>query len=89
MDNKTLATILFRTLGVTYLLYGLLYAPYFLITATYYNGTLIVASLGLLSYLGSGVCLLLLSKPLSALVIKGLESATILPPPPPTFKNDA
>jgi hypothetical protein len=86
MDNKTLATILFRVLGVSYLLYAVFYAPYLLFTASY-NGTFIISSLGILTYVGAGICLFLLSRPLAALVVKGLDPNSTLPPPPPTFKN--
>jgi len=85
MDNKTLARILFRVLGVSYLLYGVFYAPYVLFTASY-NGTFIISSLGVLTYVGAGICLFFLGRPLAALVVKGLDP-TRTPPPPPTFKN--
>ena len=86
MDNKTLATILFRVLGVSYFLYGVFYAPYLLLTASF-NGTFIICSLAILTYLGSGICLFLLSRPLAALVVKGLDRNGTSPPPPPSFKN--
>ena len=85
MDNRTLATIVFRILGVSYLLYGVFYAPYLLFTA-YHSGTFIISSLGILTYVGAGICLFVLSGPLAALVVKGLESNSI-PPPPPRFQN--
>jgi hypothetical protein len=86
MDNKTLATILFRVLGVSYLLYGVFYAPYVLFTASF-DGTFIISGLGILTYVGAGICLLLLSRPLAALAVKGLDRNSILPPPPPRFDN--
>jgi len=86
MDNKTLATILFRVLGVSYLLYGVFYAPYLFFTASY-NGTFIISSLAILTYVGPGICLFLLSRPLAALVVKGFEGNSIPPPPPPSFQN--
>jgi len=86
MDKKTLATILFRVLGLSYLLYGIFYAPYVLFTASF-NGTFIISSLGILTYVGAGICLLLLSRPLAALVVKGLDGNSIPPPPPPSFQN--
>jgi hypothetical protein len=86
MDNKTLATILFRVLGVSYLLYGFFYAPYLLYAASY-SGTFIISSLGILTYVGAGICLFLLSRPLAAWVVMGLEGNSISPPPPPSFKN--
>jgi hypothetical protein len=85
MDNKTLATILFRVLGVSYLLYSIFYSPYVLFTAAF-NGTFIISSLGIMTYVGAGLCLLLLSRPLAALAVKGLDRNR-LPPPPPRFDN--
>jgi hypothetical protein len=88
MDNKTLAIILFRVLGVSYLLYGVFYAPYLLFTASF-SATFIISSLGVLTYVGAGMCLFLLSKPLAALAVKGLDRNSVSPPPPPppTFQN--
>jgi hypothetical protein len=86
MDNKALAIILFRVLGVSYLLYSAFYTPYVLFTASY-NGTFIISSLGILTYVGAGICLFLLSRPLAALVVKGLDLNRTFPPQPPTFKN--
>jgi len=89
MDNKTLATILLRVLGVSYLLYGLFYAPYLLFCASF-NGTFIISTLSILTYVGAGMCLLLLSKPLASLIVKGLDRNDISPPPPPSgFQNSA
>jgi len=85
MDNKTLATILLRVLGVAYLLFSLFYAPYLLFTASF-NGTLIVSSLGVLTYVGAGIFLFLLSKPLAALTVKGLDLNSS-PPAPPRFED--
>ena len=68
------------------MLYGVFYAPYVLFTASY-NGTFIVSSLGILTYVAAGICLFLSSRPLAALVVKGLDSNRTSPPPPPTFKN--
>lgn len=84
MYSKTLATVIFRVLGVTYLLAGLFYAPYVLLTAVY-NDTLIASGLSTLVYIGPGICLLLLSKPLAALIAFGLERNSNPPPPPPNF----
>lgn len=81
MDHKTLATILFRVLGAAYFLYGVFYAPYFLLAASF-NGTLILATLGILSYLVAGICLFLFSKPLAALVVMGLNRENFPPPTP-------
>jgi len=86
MDNKTLATILFRVLGVSYFLYGLFYAPYLLFTGSY-GGTFIVAGLGILTYFGPAIGLLLFSSPLAALVVKGVDRNRTSPPPPPSFNS--
>lgn len=84
MDYKILATMLFRVLGLSYLVYAIFYAPYLLFTASY-SGTFIISALGILTYVAAGLCLLLLSKPLAALVVKGLGLNNVPPPPPPTF----
>lgn len=86
MDYKNLGTILFRVLGISYLLYGIFSAPCLLINATF-NGTFIMASLSMLSYVGPGICLFLLSKPLAALIAQGLDRNSAPPPPPRLFEN--
>jgi hypothetical protein len=86
MDNKTLATILLRVLSLNYLLYGVFYTPYLLFSASF-NSTFIISSLSILTYVGTGMCLFLLSKPLAALAVKGLDRNSISPPPPPRFEN--
>ena len=83
MDYKTLATILFRVLGVAYFLYGIFYAPYVLVSAAF-EGTFIMATLAILSYFAPGICLFLFSKPLAALIVMGLDRDRV-PPPPPSF----
>ena len=85
MDTKTLATILFRAFGVSYLLFGICYAPYLLLTAAY-SGSFIIYILLILTYLVSGACLILFSSFLAGLVIKGLQQNST-PPLPPTFEN--
>lgn len=85
MDSKTLATILFRTLGVSYLIYGVFYAPYLLVTGAY-NDTFIISSLSLLTNFGAGFVLFALAKPLAALVVWGL-GRNMPPPAPPRFEN--
>ncbi len=84
MDYKTLATILFRVLGLAYFVYGFFYAPYVLFAASF-DGTFIMSTLGILTYLAAGVCLFLLSKPLAILTVKSLGRDNIPPPPPPSF----
>ena len=85
MDYKTLATILFRVFGISYFLYGIFYAPYLLVTATF-TDTFIVSTLAMLTYFAAGVCLFLLSGPLAAIAVKGLAENSA-PPPPPRFEN--
>ena len=85
MESKTLATILFRIIGVSYVVYGIFYAPYLLVTAAY-NGTFIISSLAILTNFASGIGLFILSKPLAALAVSGLDRKS-LPPPPPSFDN--
>ena len=72
MDYKTVATILFRVLGLAYFVYGVVYAPYVLFTASF-SGTFIVSTLGILTYIAAGICLFLLSKPMAALAVTGLD----------------
>jgi hypothetical protein len=84
MDYKTIATILFRVLGLAYFVYGMFYAPYFLFAASF-GGTFIMSTLGILTYLVAGICLFLLSKPFAALTVKGLGGDNMPPPPPPHF----
>ena len=82
MDYKTLATILFRVFGVSYFLYGVFYAPYFLVTAAF-TDTFIISTRAILTYFAVGFCLVFLSRPLAALVVKGLDHKGVPPPPPP------
>jgi hypothetical protein len=82
MDYKTLAVMLFRILGLAYLVYAIFYAPYFLFVASY-SGTFIMSTLGILSYVAAGVFLFILSKPLASLVLMGLDGNHTPPPPPP------
>jgi hypothetical protein len=85
MDHKIFATILFRVLGVSYFLYGVFYAPYFLVTATF-SDTFIISSFAILSYFAAGLCLFFLSRPLAVLVVKGFDRNSV-PPPPPRFES--
>src|ERR1041385_2636200 len=103
MDNKTLATILFRVTGISYLVFSIFYAPYVLLTASYNHARLSSPNrdvrdlrrcplgspaLGLLTYVAGGVCLLIPGKPLASLIVKGLDrNTTSLPPPPPKFER--
>jgi hypothetical protein len=85
MDCKTFATILFRVLGLAYLVYAVFYAPYLLFTASY-SGTFIISALGILTYIAAGILLILLSKPLAALAVMGLSGNNSPPPPPPDLR---
>ena len=84
MDYKTLATIIFRVLGLAYFVYGVFYAPY-LLFAAWFNSSFIISTLGILTYVAAGICLFLLSKPLAALAVKGVGSDNLPPPDPPRF----
>jgi hypothetical protein len=72
-DPKTLATILFRVFGVSDIAYAFLYWLYSLLISHYTSpGALIVATLCAFVYLVLGLLLIVLSKRLAALVIRGL-----------------
>lgn len=86
MDNKTLATIVFRIIGLGYFVYTIFYGPFILFTASY-SGTLIVSVLGMLTYVAAGICLFILSKPLASLAVKGLDHNIPSPPSPPNFER--
>ncbi len=87
MDIKTLSTLLFRVFGVTYLVYGIFYIPYIAVYAIY-SRTWVMSCLMILTYLAAGAFLVVLSKALAALVVKGLDATKVAtPPPPPSFQN--
>jgi hypothetical protein len=87
MDYTTLATILFRVFGVSYVLYGIFYAPYLLITAGF-TDSFLISSLLILTYFAAGIVLFIFSRPLAALAVKGLKLNDVpAPPPPPHFEN--
>ena len=76
MNNyKNLAAILFRVLGVSYIVFAILYWPYYLLLCRYSSpGTFfIVATLYSLVYIGLGLLLIVLSKRLATLVVRGLD----------------
>ena len=76
MNNyKNFAAILFRVLGVSYIVFAILYWPYYLLICHYSNpGTFfIVATLNSLVYIALGLLLIVLSKRLAALVVRGLD----------------
>jgi hypothetical protein len=74
-DHKTVATILFRVLGVAYIVFAVLYWPYNLLMcyATASSSTVIGPTLYSLVYIALGLFLIILSKRLAALVVKGLD----------------
>jgi len=66
---------MFRVLGVSYIVFAILYWPYYLLICHYSNpGTFfIVATLNSLVYIALGLLLIVLSKRLAALVVRGLD----------------
>ena len=72
MNHKTLATIIFRVLGLSYIVYAVFYGPYILFCASF-TGTFITSTLGLLTYVAAGLSLFIFSKRLAAFVVKGLD----------------
>ena len=76
MNNyRNLAAIVFRVLGVSYIVFALLYWPYYLFICSYSNpGTyFIVATLYSLVFIAGGLLLIVLSKHLATLVVRGLD----------------
>jgi len=76
MNNyRNLAAILFRVLGVLYIVFAVLYWPYYLFICSYSSpGTFfIVATLNSLVYIAVGLLVIILSKRLAALVVRGLD----------------
>ena len=72
-DHKAMATIFFRVFGVSDIAYAILYWLYSLLISHYTSpGTLIVATLCALIYLVLGLLLIILSKRLAALVLRGI-----------------
>ncbi len=72
MNYKTLATTLFRVIGVTYIVYAVFYAPYILFCAAF-TSTFIASTLSILTYVAGGLSLFIFSKRLAAFVVKGLD----------------
>ncbi len=73
-DHKAIATIFFRVLGVSDILFAVVYWPYNLLISHYTtSGGLIVATLCAFVYLVFGLVLIALSKRLAALVVRGLD----------------
>lgn len=76
MNNyRNLAAILFRVMGVAYIVFAVLYWPYYLFICSYSSpGTyFIVATLYSLVFIAGGLVLIVLSKRLAALVVRGLD----------------
>lgn len=72
-DHKAVATILFRVFGVSDIAYAVLSWLYSLLISHYTSpGALIVATLCDLVYLFLGLLLIIFSKRLAALVVRGL-----------------
>jgi hypothetical protein len=72
-DHKATATIFFRVFGVSNIIYSVLYWLYGMFCNLFESPTrFIVTTLWALTYFVLGVLLIVLSKRLAALVIKGL-----------------
>jgi hypothetical protein len=73
-DHKEIATVFFRVFGVSDIAYAVLYWLYSLLISHYTSpGALIVATLCSFVYLILGALLIILSKRLAALVVRGLD----------------
>ena len=73
-DYKAVATILFRVFGVSDIAFAVVYWPYNLLISHYTTSSgLIVATLCALVYVFLGLFLILLSKRLAGLVVRGLD----------------
>ena len=76
MNNyKNLAAILFRVSGVSCIVFAVLYWPYYLLICRYSSPDtfFIVATLYSLIYIAVGALLIVLSKHLATLVVRGLD----------------
>ena len=90
-DHKAIATIFFRVFGVSDIAYSVLYWVYGIFTNLFETPSrFIVTTLWALTYLVLGLFLIILSKRLASVVVKGLDEAAVKnPPPPPSFTPDA
>ena len=86
-DLKAIATIFFRVFGVSNLIYSVLYWLYGMFTNLFEpQSRFIVTTLWAFTYLALGLLLVLFSKRLAAVVVKGLNKGTLQNPPlPPSF----
>ena len=86
-DHRAVATIFFRVFGVTNIAYSVLYWLYGMFTNLFETPSrFIVTTLWALTYLILGLFLIVLSKRLATVVVKGLDKGTPQdPPPPPSF----
>ena len=89
-DHKAVATIFLRVFGVSNIAYSVLYWLYGMLTNLFETPSrFIVTTLWALTYLVLGLLLIVLSKRLASVVVKGLDEETLQnPPPPPSFTPD-
>jgi hypothetical protein len=87
-DHKAVATIFFRVIGVSNIAYSVLYWVYGIFTNLFETPSrFIVTTLWALTYFVLGFFLIVLSKRLANMVVKGLdEGMQPTPPPPPSFR---
>lgn len=85
-DYKAMATVFFRVLGVSDLLYSLLYLIYgVFLNLSEGPSQMILTTLWAGTYALLGVLLIGLSRSLGSLVGRGLNQPSVPPPPPPPF----
>jgi len=89
-DHKAIATIFFRVFGVSNLIYCVLYWLYGMFTNLFEpQSRFIITTLWAFTYLALGLLLILFSKRLAFVVVKGLSEGTLQNPPlPPSFAPD-
>jgi len=76
-DLKAIATILFRVFGIAYISFAVLYWPYNVLICYYASPTsaVIAPTLYSLVYITLGLFLIIFSKRLAALVVRGLDQS--------------
>ena len=85
-DYKAMATVFFRVLGVSNLLYAVLYLIYgVFLNLSEGPSRIILSTLWAGTYAFLGVLLIGLSRSLGSLVGRGLDRSSAPPPPPPPF----
>lgn len=86
-DHKAVAAIFFRVIGVTNLIYSVLYWLYGMFCNLFEpQSRFIITTLWAGTYLILGLFLIVLSKRLATVVVKGLDKVTLQNPPlPPSF----